>query len=257
MSDDIASFLSGRTGFLWDFDGVFYSYHEPVANERVSDLFGRANASGAREVLPELTETEAFDLQRRSYREYQNSMGAFLEHVGDDSHDLRERLMAVQHEHVYRLVMAEMPELLQRCDETARLFQDLSHLGHVVVTHGHIGGWTVPAATNLGVAAYIKAFLGLREFNYASKGRGTEAVDMGLAVLDKRPEEAVFIEDTPLHLRVVKEAYPDLLTVQVVHGHFENKADYVDLVIRHPRELLRACASLPAPVPVIPVLAPV
>lgn len=243
--------LLNRTAILWDFDGVLYSYHT-VPQEELHRNFWMANATGACELIPSLSMDEAYRIGGAGFLKYHDTISGFLPYASETGLEIeafKEQLLAAQLRHSFINISQNLPQLIAPCAETTELFTQLRpYVEHVMITHAHRDHWAVPVARQLGVADYFSAMFGYAELMFQNKGHNAFAVEKAMAHLNAAPSQSIFIEDQPKHLEVAKAAYPDLLTVFIEGSEPIAQPDYVDLMVKRPKDFMAALLHLHQPV---------
>lgn len=234
--------IKNRAAVIWDFDGVLYSYHT-IPKEELEENFFAANARGAVETIPGLTEEEARRIGAEAFEKYHDTITGFMpfaERLGKDPIAFKTELLAAQLKWSYRNITSNVPELIEPCAETNDLFDRLQpHVRHIMVTHASAEHWARPVAQNLGVAHYFDNIFGYDDFHFKSKGESAYAVNMALETLAAKPAHAIFIEDQLRHLQVAKEEFSDLFTIFIEGAEPIEKPDYVDLMVKRPKNFLK------------------
>lgn len=236
--------FKNRNAILWDFDGVLYSYHfNDIEPQELHSNFFSANGKGARELIPSLSDEDAYRLGGETFLKYHDTVTGFLqfrEETGLSVEEFKSRLLKAQLKWSYKHISENIPELIAPCDETNQLFAALDkYVNHAMITHANAEYWAKPVSNNLGVADYFDYILGYDDFDFQSKGKSAHAVTIALEKLNANAAQAVFVEDQVLHLEVAKNAYPDLCTVLIEGEEPIDQPEYVDVMVSRPKDFMR------------------
>ncbi len=240
--------LKDRTAMIWDFDGVLYSYHyNDIAPEDLEKNFFSANAKGAQEIIPDLSDEEAYHLGGQGFLQYHDTVTAFLPYAkqtGMDEADFKKQVLIAQLKWSFKNISENIPQLIAPCAETNDLFAALKpYIKHAMITHANAEYWAHPVSRNLGVEDYFDHIMGYDDFDFKSKGQSAYAVELALKKLGVNADKAIFIEDQPKHLEVAKAAFPELCTVFIEGKTAIEKPDYVDIMVQRPKNFMKHLLS--------------
>lgn len=236
--------LQGRDALIWDFDGVLYSYHfNDIPADKLNQNFFSANGKGAQELIPWLSDEEAFNLGKETFLRYHDTVTGFLSYAKDlemSEKEFKSKLLVSQLKWSFKHISENIPELIAPCEETNILFEQLStYVTHAMITHANAKYWAKPVSQNLGVEKYFDHIMGYDDFDFKSKRESAYAVSLALEKLGAKPENAIFIEDQPKHLEIAKEAYPDICNVLIEAEEPIEKPDYVDIMVHRPKNFMQ------------------
>lgn len=254
-----------RTVFAHDFDGVHYSYG---LFTDVVDFYGSVNAEVTSKILP-ITFDDAKALNRKSYEAtgdgFQMAIDIGQTH-GHDPAELRRHLDIEYHKTLLIRIREQMPALLAPCAETIGHFESMhGSIAHGVISQGHAGEWVSPILVDHKTIGFFPpgSVMGYADFGYENKAVSDLALRTFQKFFGAKPEEMVFLEDSPKNLKRGKEYSEKLMTVFIHHGKpFETLPDYIDMqapTLRHffaevakvqsAPKIRRPSLILPEPVP--------
>lgn len=230
---------------IWDFDGVFYDFAN-LDGSGVSfyDLCDEANAYTTCRLLKGMEHEQARQLARTSFEKYNDPITGLIpvaQQYGYKKEDFVRKAFYGFNDRLAELVQQYRQSLFNPCpDALHRFTKGVGYIRHGLLTHSCTHRWAKPALQFLKKLDFFHPdhVMGFEDFDFKPKGQGVEGMDMLLERLNVAPWQAVFVEDTAVHLRVAKEKYPDMLCVWKVDQDEVEKPDYVDIVIRRPADLI-------------------
>jgi hypothetical protein len=232
-------------GFVFDFDGVFYGYHQ-IGN--IYSLSDRIMAKSAVEVLGDkILLSQAEKLASEGYKTYGDSITAFCVWAYQEGHDpntFKETLFRTYHRNLREYFLNHHSDFfMNRIDlqEAFRLSQ--GRVVNGVATHGCAQSWAKPFLTDMGISQYFKmqAVHGLDEADYTLKHLDPRLVEMSFQNLAVNPSKGCFVEDTARNLKAMKERNPETRCTLIHHGRpLEQQPAYIDDQFSNIPELKRA-----------------
>jgi len=230
---------------IWDFDGVFYDYHQ-LDPHIIKRSFDTCAAEAATKLLPKIDPTRAFNIASVGYKTHGGSYLGFediaVEH-GYDREDFRRKIFEEFHIHTLKSFAQDYPHIMQSDTDLIQAFEKSAHLRHGVATHSCRDRWLIPIMTEKKILPYFRpaALIGRLQVDMADKALEATAIISAMHALQTTPKENVFVEDTLRNLeRARLDIGPDLTTAYVHYGRpLPDLPPYVDAQFETPAHLLR------------------
>lgn len=222
-----------------DYDGVHNRY------SHVPDIYaylGAIKVAALQILYPAAVERLGADELRRIGVEWYHKTGdglrGFVEmaiaDMGVDEFEFQRDLHALYNKINFERTVQQFPQLFERCaNVNARLENLRGAVEHGLVTQSCLVNWAIPGLKRQERIEYFlpRAMIGFEEVGYVTKSHSTHPVDTIMTLMKAKPEEFVFIEDTPGNLKKAKELDPRILTVHICENGAEDAPvpDYVDI----------------------------
>ena len=105
------------------------------------------------------------------------------------------------------------------------------HVEHGILTQSCLANWAQPGLVRQRRLDYFGVFVGFAEGGFVTKSRSTRPLETVMKLMNARPEETVFIEDSLCNLKKAKELDDRILTVHICHDQQCEIPDYVDIQV--------------------------
>lgn len=243
--------LAEKDAVIWDYDGVKY---DEKAIPNLDPICDRSCSEAAVALLPELNLHDAHNLAQRSYQEYGDCLGAFVEWAiqnGRDPLEFRQALFELYHTTLFKYFLDEHAHIFDPNPATLAEFRKRAHIRHGVATHSYIDGYARPLLAQAHLIGFFneEALIGMDMVGFARKSQSVASLELCLEHLGATADTALFVEDNLKNLACAKRLLPKLTTVFMHHGRpLDQKPSYVDFQFTNNCELMKALNSSAAPV---------
>lgn len=221
-----------------DYDGVHNRY------SHVPDIYaylGAIKIAALQILYPSAIEQFGADELRRIGVEWYHKTGdglrGFVEmamaDMGVDEYEFQRELHTLYNKINFERTVSEYPQLFELCTTVnGRLDNLRGHVEHGLVTQSCLVNWAIPGLKRQERIDYFlpHAMIGFEESGYVTKSHSTRPVETIMRLMNAKPEEFVFIEDSPGNLKKAKELDERILTVHICEGEDAVPLpDYIDI----------------------------
>jgi FMN phosphatase YigB (HAD superfamily) len=221
------------SGFVFDFDGVFYSL------QQIKNLYSTCDHLMAETAIELLGNNISYDvavkLAEQGYKEDGSNIPAFCRWAIKEGHDpinFRYQLFRTFNERYREFLLTDYPHLFRNRNDLKQAFR-LSHgkIVNGVATHGHADVLAKYLFQTMGIIDYfhMHAVHGLDEADYTLKHLDPRLVELSFQNLGVDPSKGCFVEDTARNLKAMKERNPKTRCILIHHGQpLEQQPAYID-----------------------------
>lgn len=220
---------SRRTKWGHDYDGVhnrystiddIYKFLGDVKMAALTILFPSA--------IDELGERALLDMGIDYYKRTGDGLLGFVElaveKMGVDRLEFHKEIHELYNQINFQKTMAEYPHLFERNASVIQRMKNLSsHVQHGLVTQSCLKHWATKGLELQGLYEFFdpKALVGFFEGGAVTKALSPQPVETLMGLMNAKPEEFVFFEDTIPNLAKAKEIDERILTVHICETETE------------------------------------
>jgi FMN phosphatase YigB (HAD superfamily) len=235
-----------RDTVIFDCDGVFYSWNIFGGMDGAKDFCAKIKVEVIALLLPFLSAKEVVEIGKRSYEETGDGLRYFVDIAikhGMDGDAFREEMHTLYHQQQLLHVRERVPQLLAPCPESTQHLAALrNRIRYGMLSQGCRDNWLRPLLNAKGVLDYFNPnhLFGFKEFGWNEKSINAKGLGILMDVMEVKPSQVVFVEDTMKNLYPVKVEYEEVLTTHLHDWQMPGPDDdYIDLSVASNLEFLR------------------
>ncbi len=234
-----------RTVLIHDLDGVHHRY------DGLRDLYDFYAQIKYQTLSPHFPEMSAEEIKRHGLDSYkQTGDGLLLFHdlaiargmSKTEAAMFRERIFRDFHQAGRQALEAQAPNIFKSCSLTLRLFEDVApFVRHGLLTQSCGENWGQPILQAQGKLRFFEAgaLIDFAACDFVTKAMSVEPLRHIMRLMNARPEQCVFLEDSLANLERAKQLSPEIMTVYICHDlPLAELPSYVDMQARGLNEIL-------------------
>ncbi|MBL8641961.1 MAG: hypothetical protein JNL76_07595 [Alphaproteobacteria bacterium] len=242
--------LGDVTGFVFDFDGVFYP--EKVITRDFNRLCNTIKAQVAFGLLKKrgMDRKTAIELAYSGYQKYGDSITGYCvwaKENGVNSEKFKHTLFVEYHKNLQVAFYRIAPHVFnQRRDLISAFKLSEGAVKNGVATHSCATHIARPFLRSMGIRNHFHeaAIIGLADGDYTLKHTTPHLIELACTAMEIAPETIGFVEDSPRNLNTFKEKYPNAPTIYIHSGSpLVPLPNYIDFQFYNILEMKRAWAE--------------